>query len=165
MSSYKNKLLRAILGAGGGAVATPIAIDLLRGKNLVPGELTAAKAADLVLLPAGATMYNDVGDFLAKHLSAPKEVTIPSLALALGGAGAYAARSRPKVEALANAIKVKAIPKPELAVSVAKPAVVSVAKPAVDDLNKKLIMAGLAGAGTGAGLYYGLGKLTGRSDS
>jgi hypothetical protein len=102
-------------------------------------------------------MYKDVGDFLAKHLSAPHEVTIPSLALALGGAGAYAARSRPKVEALANAIKVKAIPKPELAVSVAKPA--------VDDLNKKLIMAGLAGAGTGAGLYYGLGKLTGRSDS
>lgn len=160
----KNKLLRAILGAGGGAVATPIAVDLLRGKNLVPGELTSDLAKELVL-PAGATMYKDVGDFLAKHLSAPQEVTIPSLALALGGAGAYAARSRPNVEALANAIKVKAIPKPELAVSVAKPAVVSVAKPTVDDLNKKLIMAGLAGAGTGAGLYYGLGKLTGRSDS
>jgi hypothetical protein len=152
----KNKLLRAILGAGGGAVATPIAVDLLRGKNLVPGELTLDLSEELVL-PAGAIMYKDVGDFLAKHLSAPHEVTIPSLALALGGAGAYAARSRPKVEALANAIKVKAIPKPELAVSVAKPA--------VDDLNKKLIMAGLAGAGTGAGLYYGLGKLTGRSDS
>lgn len=156
MSSYKNKLLRAILGAGGGAVATPIAIDLLRGKNLVPGELALNQAQELVL-PAGAIMYKDVGDFLAKHLSAPHEVTIPSLALALGGAGAYAARSRPKVEALANAIKVKAIPKPELAVSVTKPA--------VDDLNKKLVMAGLAGAGTGAGLYYGLGKLTGRSDS
>jgi hypothetical protein len=157
MATFNNKLLRAILGASGGAVATPIAVDLLRGTKLIPGELTLQEAGEKLVLPAGATMYNDVGDFLLKSLSAPKEVTIPSLALALGGAGAYAARVRPEVVNLANSIKSRAVATPELSASLAKPGQALT--------TKQLALAGLAGAGVGAGAYYGLSKLKKRSDS
>jgi hypothetical protein len=90
--NIKSKRLLSALGLSVGA---PVGVDLARGIKFVPAEdLTRSEAMQDLILPAGATLYNQLGDMLSHSASIPKEVSIPSMLLGLGGIGAAIPRNK-----------------------------------------------------------------------
>lgn len=141
--NIKSKRLLSALGLSVGA---PIGIDLARGIRMIPSDdLTRSEAIQDLILPAGATMYNQLGDMLSSAANIPKEVSIPSMLVGLGSIGAALPRNK-KIISLPS----KTLTKAPVAIKVEK-VTVAPKKFSTRDI--------LLGAGAGAGSALVINKL------
>jgi len=141
--NIKSKRLLSALGLSVGA---PIGIDLARGIRMIPSDdLTRTEAIQDLILPAGATMYNQLGDMLSSAANIPKEVSIPSMLVGLGSIGAALPRNK-KIISLPS----KTLTKAPVAIKIEK---VTVAPKKFSDRDI------LLGAGAGAGSALVINKL------